>query len=48
VLEHLQGESLDLLLQRERVLHPKLALRLLVQCASALEAIHRVEVIHRT
>ncbi len=47
VLEHLQGESLDLLLHRERVLHPKLALRLLWQCASALEAIHRVGVIHR-
>lgn len=47
VLEHLQGESLDLLLQRERVLHAKLAIRLLIQCASALDAVHRGGVLHR-
>jgi serine/threonine-protein kinase len=47
VLEHLQGEPLDTLLARERWLHPKQALRLLIQCAAALEAIHKSGVIHR-
>lgn len=47
VLEHLHGESLDDLIKRERVLHPRLTARLMLQAARALAAVHQAGVIHR-
>lgn len=47
ILEYLQGESLDLMLQREHILPLYLSLNLLILCASALEAAHQQGIWHR-
>ncbi|RYE82175.1 MAG: serine/threonine protein kinase, partial [Myxococcales bacterium] len=47
VLEHLAGEGLDEWLRREPRPPVALGLRLLVQTASGLEAVHRAGIVHR-
>ncbi|EYF07330.1 serine/threonine-protein kinase [Chondromyces apiculatus] len=47
VMEYLSGESLADWLRREKVMTPALAIPLLIQIASGLDAAHRAGIIHR-
>jgi eukaryotic-like serine/threonine-protein kinase len=47
VMEHLTGITLAALLKSEHTLAPKRAAKILIQCASALEAAHDAGVFHR-
>ncbi len=47
VMEHLTGLTLAELLRADKTLEPRRAARILLQCASALEAAHAAGVLHR-
>jgi serine/threonine protein kinase len=47
VMELLEGEGLDRLLRRQRILQPQLAVAILLQVLDGLAAAHNVGVIHR-
>jgi serine/threonine protein kinase len=47
VMEYLEGESLRLLLKRQRVLPPERVIRMLAQIAKALRIAHDLDLVHR-
>jgi serine/threonine-protein kinase len=46
-MEYIEGETLRIILERERVLSPDRAFNLLQQCTSGLDAAHQLGIVHR-